>query len=105
MQVTKPNVTPNDPTMDSTTCKKFDPSWDSFFKGPELSKCLLGAFLGIPRLSWMDFDPKNNEKTLDISGLGRLELFTTSEQLMVLFGPSWPLLGPSGPKLVPRMTK
>ena len=53
----------------------------------------------------MDFDPKNNEKTLDISGLGRLELFTTSEQLMVLFGPSWPLLGPSGPKLFPRMTK
>ena len=35
-----------------------------FFEVLELFKCLLGAFLGLPRLAWTALDRQNNEKQL-----------------------------------------
>ena len=73
-----------------------------FLKVLELFWCLLGAFLGLPRLSWKALDPKNIEKLKMFLRFLQLQVFGALRLLMGLLGPSWPILGRSGPK-VPKM--
>ena len=60
----------------------------SFFKVLELFRCLSGAFLGVPRVSWMASDPL----------ILQMQVFGTLKLLMALLGSSWTLLGRSVPK-------
>jgi hypothetical protein len=91
-----------------------------FVEALELFGCLLGAFLGLLRLSWEPLDPKNIEKPMVFKVFGIAE-FWLCEPLdgspglvLTLLGPIWsqndPQNGPkSGPtndqKVIPTTTK
>ena len=52
-----------DPKIAQKVVQKLIKIWSIFgplfFEVLELFKCLLGAFLGLPRLSWTALDPQN----------------------------------------------
>ena len=70
------------------------------FANLELFRCLLGAFLGLSRLSWTAFEPKILKNTLCVF-LRFLHMQVFGTVLMALLARSWPLLGRSGPKMGP----
>ena len=72
----------------------------------ELSGCLLGAFLGLLRLSWEASGPQKPKKTLGFLRFLQMQVFGYLKLLMALLGSSWPLLGPiwsqNGPQNGPQ---
>ena len=104
----------------------FGSNFGSLFLGVlELFGCLLGAFLGLLRLSWEASGPQKHQKIEGFLRFLKMQLFGSLELLMALLGSSCPLLGPiwsqngskmgskSGPKsyqkniqeIIPKMTK
>ena len=67
--------------------------WIPFLKVLELSRCLLGTFLGFPRLSWKALDPNIREKP------NVFKVFANAGFLYfeALDGPLGPILAPLGP--------
>ena len=76
-----------------------------FVEALELFGCILGAFLGLLRLSWQPLDPKNIEKPMVFKGFGIAE-FWLCEPLdgslglvLTALGPIWSQNGSqNGPK-------
>ena len=65
-----------------------------WFEVLEVFKCLLGAFLGLPRLSWtamVGLGPQNTE-TKYVCVVFQVQVFGTLKFLMDLLGQSWRLL-------------
>ena len=77
-----------------------------FVEALELLGCLLGAVLGLLRLSWEASGPQKPEKTLGFLRFLQMQVFGYLKLLMALLGSSWPLLGPiwsqNGPQNGPR---
>ena len=69
----------------------------------ELFGFLLGAFLGLLRLSWEASGPKNLQKLKVFLRFLKMQLFGSLKLLMALLGSSCPLFGRSGPKVGPKM--
>ena len=65
-----------------------------FLKVLELSRDLLGAFLGLLRLSWEASGSQKPKKTLGFLRFLKMSLFGSLKLLMALLGTSCPLLGP-----------
>ena len=94
-----------------------------FVEALELFGCLLGAFLGLLRLSWEPLDPKNIEKQMvKVFGIAEFWLCEPLDGslglVLTLLGPIWSQYGPqnepkSGPtsdqkviqKMIPNFTK
>ena len=70
----------------------------------EAQDSLLGAFLGLQRLSWTALDPQKHRKTNGFSRFLQMQVFGTLGLLMVLLGSSWLLLGRFGPKMTSKMS-
>ena len=70
------------------------------------SGCLLGAVLGLLRLSWEASGPQKPEKTLGFLRFLQMQVFGYLKLLMALLGSSWPFLGPiwsqNGPQNGPQ---
>ena len=108
------------PSLGSKMGAKFINFWvqlQTFFLGLlELLGCLLGAFLGLLRLSWEASGPQKHQKIEGFLRFLKMQLFGSLELLMALLGSSCPLLGPiwsqngpqngpkSGPKTAQKMS-
>ena len=66
----------------------------SFFEPLELFRCLLGAFLGLPRLSWTALEPPKHIKNCRFLIVLQMQVFWTLTLLTGLLGP---ILAPLGP--------
>ena len=81
-----------DPKMEPKVVQhllKFGPIFGSLFvEALELFGCLLGAFLGLLRLSWEVLDPKNIEKPMVFLRFLELQSFGTVNLLMAVLGSS-----------------
>ena len=75
---------------------------DPFLKVLELFWCLLGAFLGLPRLSWKALNPKNIEKPTVFSKAFASAGFRYFEALDGSLGPILAPLGPTWSKMGPQ---
>ena len=76
----------------------------TYLKPLELFRRLLGAFLGLPRLSWTALEPQEKLKTDRLSMFLQMPVFWDFEALDVPLGAhSWLLLGRSGSEMVPKM--
>ena len=69
----------------------------------ELFRGLLGAFLGLLRLSWEASGSQKPKKTNGFLRFLKMQLFGSLRLLMALLGSSCPLFGRSGPKMGPKM--
>ena len=79
------------------------PFWIPFFEVLELFGCLLGAFLGLLRLSWEASRAKKCRQSNAKTTFLKMQLFGSLKLLMALLGSSCPLFGRSGPKVGPKM--
>ena len=92
-------------------CFKIDPKfvnfwvqfWISFFGVLDLFGCLLGAFLGLLRLSWEASRVKKCRQSHAKTTFLKMQLFGSLKLLMALLGSSCPPFGRSGPKMGPKM--
>ena len=77
-----------------------------FVEALELLGCLLGAVLGLLRLSWEASGPQKLEKTISFLRFLQMQVFGYLKLSMALLGSSWPLLGPiwsqNGPQNGPQ---
>ena len=77
-----------------------------FVEALELLGCLLGAVLGLLRLSWEASGPQKPKKTLGFLRFLQMQVFGYLKLSMALLGSSWPLLGPiwsqNGPQNGPK---
>ena len=77
-----------------------------FVEALELLGCLLGAVLGLLRLSWEASGPQKPEKTNCFLRFLQMQVFGYLKLSMALLGSSWPLLGPiwsqNGPQNGPQ---
>merc|ERR1711976_176148 len=73
-----------------------------FFGVLELFGCLLGAFLGLLRLSWEASRAKKCRRSDANTTFLKMQLFGSLKLLMALLGSSYPLFGRSDPKMVPK---
>ena len=69
----------------------------------EVFGCLLGAFLGLLRLSWEASRAKKCRQSPAKTTFLKMQLFGSLKLLMALLGSSCPLFGRSGPKMGPKM--
>ena len=77
-----------------------------FVEALELLGCLLGAVLGLLRLSWEASEPQKPQKTNGFLRFLQMQVFGYLKLSMALLGSSWPLLGPiwsqNGPQNGPQ---
>ena len=77
--------------------------WISFFGVLDLFGCLLGAFLGLLRLSWEASRVKKCRQSHAQTTFLYIQVFCFLKLLMALLGSAWSLLERSGPKMGPKM--
>ena len=77
-----------------------------FVEALELLGCLLGAVLGLLKLSWEASGPQKPQKTTGFLRFVQMQVFGYLKLSMALLGSSWPLLGPiwsqNGPQNGPQ---
>ena len=59
----------------------------------ELFRCVLGGFMGRWSISWEAYGPQKNIEQLCFFSFLQLQDFGFLKLLVVLLGPSWPLIG------------
>ena len=95
------------PSLGPKIASKFVNFWvqlRTFFVGVlELFGCLLGAFLGLVRLSWEASRVKKCRQSHAKTTFLLIQVFGSMKILMALLGSSWSLLGRSGPKMGPKI--
>ena len=95
------------PSLGSKMGETFINFWvqlQTFFWGLlELLGCLLGAFLGLLRLSWEASRVKKCRHSNAKTSFCDMQFFGSLKLLMALLGSSCPLLGTSGPRVGPKM--
>jgi len=80
------------PKLDQNGAQKcffVEPLFDCFFEALELFGCLLGAFLGLLRLSWGVFGPQKRWKTAGFIRFSQLRFFGSLKVLLAILGSSF----------------
>ena len=75
----------------------------SFFEGVGTLLVALGSLLGPSQAVLEGLGPQKHLKTAGVLRCFQLLVFGTLRLLMGILGPSWPLLGRSGPKMGSKM--
>ena len=85
--------------MGPQSCEILVRFWTSFFRVLKPFKCLVGAFLGLPSLSWTTLDPNNLKQIEKLFNVFANAGFWVFE---ALGGPLGPILAPPWADLVPK---